>query len=124
MKAFPYLALLLAISPSGCTYYGALTPPPPGRVASLNTSDNELRLSRGVALAFECVTPGGNPCSEGVATVDDPKIAQVYPAHVGKLDRYMQGTFTPASYVVVGLTTGKTTLRIPGEDPLFVIVQE
>jgi hypothetical protein len=124
MKAIPCLAFLLAAFASGCTYYGALTPPPPGRVASLNTSDNELRLSRGVALAFECVTPNGNPCSEGVATIDDPKVAQVYPAHVGKLDRYMQGTFTPASYVVVGLAPGKTLLRIPGEDPLHVIVQE
>ena len=114
-----FVALLMT---TACTTYRTLTPPPPSRVATLDTSDDVLRISRGVALGFECVTGGGNPCSEGQATIDNPSVAKVYPAHINQLERYVDGTFTPTSYVVVGVTPGETVLRIPGEDPLRVIV--
>jgi len=112
----------LALSDVACTDYRTLTPPPPGRVATLNSSDDEVRISRGVALGFECTTGGGNPCSEGQATVDDTNVAMVYPAYLNRLERFMEGTFTPTSYVVVGVNPGETVLRIPGEDPLRVVV--
>lgn len=120
--AFVIASASVLLFASSCTSYRTLTPPPPSREASLNTSDNELRISTGVALAFECTTAGGNPCSKGVATIDDPSIAKVYPAYLNRLSNYFDGTFSPTSYVVVGMKPGETVLRIPDEDPLRVIV--
>jgi hypothetical protein len=116
-----FLSMTLLTAPA-CTTYRTLTPPPPSRVANLNTEDNELRVSPGIALGFECITAGGNPCGDGQATIDDPKVAKVYPAHVNRLERYLDGSFAPTSYVVVGVTPGETVLRIADEDPLRVIV--
>ncbi|MFW5738887.1 MAG: hypothetical protein ACOC1F_00830 [Myxococcota bacterium] len=118
----PLLALVVA--GTGCTTYRTLTPPPPSREASLDSSDRELRISTGVALAFECITPGGNPCSKGQATIDDTSVAKVYPAYLSRLDRFFSGTFTPSSYVVIGVKPGQTVLRIPDEDPMRVIVMD
>jgi len=121
LHAATMVAVALLAGPA-CTTYRTLTPPPPSRVATLNTADNEVRISPGVALAFECITPGGNPCGNGDATMDDPKVAKVFPAHVNRLDRFMSGSFTPTSFVVVGVKPGETVLRIPDEDPLRIIV--
>lgn len=115
------LAITLLGAPA-CTSYYTLTPPPPSRTATLDSSENEIQLSPGVALGFTCLTAAGNPCADGQATVDDPKVAKVYPAHVNRLDRYIDGTFAPTSYVVVGLAPGETTLHIGDEDPLRVVV--
>ena len=118
------LALLCAlVACSGCTSYRALTAPPPSRVASLNDSDDELRISSGVDIGFECVTGWGNPCSAGDATIENEKIARVFPAHLNKVDRYVDGSFAPTSYVVIGVSPGQTTLRIPGEDPMKIVVE-
>ena len=119
-----FLLVLLASSVSACTHFQALTAAPPGRTATLNNTKNEIVLSPGVALAFRCTTAGANPCAAGQATVENPKVAQVYPAHLENLEWYIEGKFTPTSYVVVGLSPGETVLRISGEDPLRVIVQE
>lgn len=116
--------IALVLSSFGCTTYRSLTPPPPGRVAALNNADGELLISQGAALAFECTTAGGNPCSKDQATIDNQHVARVYPAHLNRLDRYFDGTFAPTSYVVVGVNAGETVLRIPDEDPLRVIVVE
>ncbi len=119
------LILLGLITTAGCTFYKALTPPPPGRVAHLNRMDGTIRISRGVALGFECVSSWDNtPCSKDQATVDDTNVAQVYPAYLGKLKRYITGSHAPTSYVLVGLTAGQTVLRIPEEDPITVTVEE
>ncbi len=114
------LAIVLACS--ACTSFRAVTPPPPSRVASMDNAHDELSVSRGVALAFVCTTAWGNPCSAGKATIDDPKVARVLPAHLNRLDTYMNGSFAPTSYVVVGVSPGRTVLRIPGEDPVKVVV--
>ncbi len=101
----------------------ALTPPPPGRAARLNTDTNVILLSRGVALAFKCTSSWRNPC-ERQARVDDPNIAQVYPAHLAELEWYAAGNLSPTSWVIVGLCRGETTMRVAGEDPLRVTVHE
>ena len=122
MNRSAWLFAVALIAGPACTTYRTLTPPPPSRVASLNTSDDELRVSQGVALGFECITAGGNPCAQGQATIDNQNVAKVFPAHMNQLSHYMEGTFTPTSYVVVGVSPGETVMRIPGEDPLRVIV--
>ena len=123
-KLLMMLSLLAALPVTGCTYYQTLTPPPPGRQASLNSSDNEITISKGVALGFECTTGGGNPCSKGAAKVDDESVAKVFPAYLNRLDRFVSGTYAPTRYVIVGVKPGQTWLRIPDEDPLRVTVVE
>lgn len=119
------LALTGLCAAAGCTYYSALTPPPPGRVADLDTEARTIVISRGVALGFRCISAWGDPCSkEGQATLDDPKVAQVYPAYLNRLEPHAWGSFTPTSYVVVGLTAGQTVLRIPDQDPITITVKE
>lgn len=126
------LLLLLAGSATGCTYYRAITPPPPGKQAHLDTAKDELRISEGVAVAFECVDGSGGPCEPRNAATDDPEIAEVHPAHANELrPDGMQGHHGPASgslppsaYVVVGMSPGETTLRVGDEDPLRVIVEQ
>jgi len=49
-------------------------------------------------------------------------VATVYPAYLNRPERCFEGTFTPTSYVVIGLAPGKTVLRIPGENPPRVVV--
>jgi hypothetical protein len=121
MKRTLFLLVAIAVC-TGCTSYRALTAPPPSRVASLNDSRDELRVSQGVALAFECVTAWGNPCSAGQASIDDEKVAKVLPAHLNRVDPYIEGSLQPTSYVVVGVSPGETTLHIAGEDPVRVVV--
>ncbi len=105
-----------------CTHMEALTVAPPGRTATLNGSAHEIAISPGVALALKCTSGWGNPCAAGQATVDDPKVARVYPAHLEKLEWYTDGKFAPTSYVVVGVSPGDTVLRISGEEPVRVVV--
>lgn len=114
--------LLAAIACSACTSYRALTPPPPSSAAELDNAHDQLTVSEGVALGFECVTAWANPCAAGQATVDDPKVAKVYSAHLARVESFLNGSLPPTSYVVVGVKPGQTTLRIPGEEPLRVVV--
>ena len=116
------LLVVVVVACSACTSYRTVTAPPPGHVASLDNAHDQLRVSQGVAIAFECTTAWGNPCSAGQASIDDPKVARVLPAHLDRLETYLDGTFAPTSYVVVGVAPGKTVLRIPGEDPVAVEV--
>jgi hypothetical protein len=114
--------LLAAIACSACTSYHAVTPPLPGRSASLDNAHDQLTVSQGVALGFECVTAWGNPCTAGQATIDDQKVAKVYSAHLNHLEGFLNGVLPPTSYVVVGVNPGRTTLHIPGESALRVVV--
>ena len=118
------LVVLFGVMLVACSHMDALTVAPPGRTATLNDTTREIALSPGVALALRCTTGWGNPCAAGQATVDDPKIARVYPAHLEKLEWYPDGTFAPTSYVVVGVSPGETVLRVSGEEPVRVVVGE
>ncbi len=118
----PAVALAALLASTACTSYRALNAPPPSRVATLDNAHDALRISEGVALAFECTTAWGNPCSAGTASVDNPTVATVLPAHLGRLASFVDGTLPPTSYVVVGVKPGETLLRVPGEDPVRVVV--
>ncbi len=120
MKA--QLLLLAAIACSACTSYHAVTPSVPSRTAALDNAHDTLTVSQGVALGFECTTAWGNPCAAGQATVDDQKVARVYAAHLNHLEGFLNGVLPPTSYVVVGMQPGQTTLHIPGESALRVVV--
>jgi hypothetical protein len=113
--------LLAALALAGCkpTLY-ALSTPPPGRTGWLDTKHRTLEVSPGVAIAFACDKWDGGPCKKATATVDDPSIASVVPAHLARLEARMDDTDTsmvPAtSFVVVARASGTTTVRVHSDD--------
>ncbi len=123
-----------ALTLGGCApRLTAVSTPPPTRDAEHVRdpfSDDVVHLSRGVALAFDCYE-GFFPevCQQAVAKVDDPKIAQVYRAH---LEREKSPYGPPTSslgrtgFVLVGVTPGKTAMRVhssQGDSDVTIIVE-
>lgn len=118
------IALLVALlAHSACTHLEPLTVAPAGQHADIDNGNDTIALSRGVAVAFTCVSAWGNRC-EGTPRVDDPNIALVYPAHLERLEWFPGGKFEPTSFVIVGVSGGRTALRIPNERTMRVIVSE
>lgn len=122
MKPFSVLVLAL-FAELGCTHMEPLTVAPPGRHADVDNGQRKIELSKGVAVAFTCVTAWGNRCAP-TAHVDDATVAQVYPAHLQRLEWFSAGKFEPTSFVLVGIQPGETVLRIPGERSTCVVVSE
>ena len=122
------LALLapiaLAAAASGCKpRFEALTTPPPFTHAELcdATPDcgdsRRIKLTRGIALAFECTAPeSSTPCTGVRAVMSDPTVATVLP---GYHDSLSPGDYTSAQprsvFVVVGTAVGQTTLSIASD---------
>jgi hypothetical protein len=107
----------------GCTHMEPLSVAPPGHHADVANGQRKIEISKGVAVAFTCVTAWGNRCAPA-AHMDDPAIAQVYPAHLQRLEWFSAGKFEPTSFVLVGIKPGETVLRIPGEQSTRVVVSE
>ena len=121
MKSFTLFAMLLA----GCgdVYLAALTPPPPGKVATLDDEHDTLELSKGIAFAFECTSSEDSyqgPCRDATATAGDEGIINVFPGYVDTLvDTYDDGFAGPRSrtaFVVVALAAGETDLIVKTSD--------
>jgi hypothetical protein len=87
-----------------------VTAPPPGGVAEFNYVDDLIRVSEGVAYAFECSDNG--PCSSLAAEVAEPQIALAYIAHLTVPERWSSGTRNVTAFVVVGQKAGKTQLLV------------
>jgi hypothetical protein len=120
MRAGALLALGIALAGCSEVSLSAITPPPPGRDAALDDEADEIRLSRGVALAFECVSRESGysgPCRDATIAVDDPTVATVYRAHLdalggGPWSQQPEGPQQQTAFVVVGLGAGQTTVRV------------
>lgn len=120
------LCLAIASLATGCgdVYLEALTVPPPGKAATLDTENRTLELSRGIAFAFACTESGGysGPCRDATITSTEPSIATAFSSYVDELDRaYDGGDLGPrnkSAFVIVGMTPGTTDVRITteGED--------
>lgn len=115
------LALILA---TGCgpTLF-AVTPPPPTRTAYLESKlplfskrKHFAHVSTGVALGFQCVN--GRPCRNVRATIDDPSVVKIVPAHLARLEvNPLTMDHTPATtLVLIGLAPGETTVRLDSSD--------
>jgi len=109
-------ALLIGCSPD----LAAVTVPPPGAVAELDSTEDTIELTRGIALGFEC-SYQNSPCASATAEVEDPSIAAVFPAYVDLLHRDHGGTALPTGkprtvFVLVGNQPGDTTLTISSDD--------
>jgi hypothetical protein len=114
------LALALA---AGCNpILVAQSAAPPGRAARLDEVDGfwglksyRMELSQGVALALTCYE--GGPCEKLSVISDDPAIAEVRRASLGRLERSgMYGQATSAALVVVGKSPGTTRIRVRSKD--------
>ena len=121
----PLSALLVLASGCGEISLAALTVPPPGKTALMETKDDHLTLemSRGIAFAFECTSSGNSyngPCREATATSDDEGIAAVYPSYLDSLDQAWEdgngNLRARTAFVVVGLADGGTTVRVSTSD--------
>ncbi len=108
-------AALLGCSPD----LAAVTVPPPGAVAELDSTEDTIELTRGIALGFECAKQG-RPCGAATAEVEDASVASVFPAYVDLLNRD-HGNALPTGeprtvFVLVGNQPGNTTLNISSDD--------
>jgi hypothetical protein len=97
----------------------ALTVPPLGKQALLDSEARTITLSRGVALGFDCALDG--PCADASATVDDGNLALVLPAYLDDLgvnytDGLYAGSAAKTGFVLVGKVEGRTKLRVKAED--------
>jgi predicted small lipoprotein YifL len=116
-------ALAAASAIAGCgPNFEPLTVPPPTKTAELDDEERTIEVSRGVAIAFECLDQG-QPCESPAAETDDGAIATVMPAYVDALSPAMAGSqgrtagAKPRSvFVVLGLSEGTTTIKITSDD--------
>lgn len=116
---------LLALALAACNpYLITESVAPPGRTARLDEVTNwlgvlksyRLELSQGVALALTCTHAG--PCEHVHATSDDPAIAEVRLASLGRLEAsaMMTNAQTASALVVVGKKPGRTHVRVVAEE--------
>jgi hypothetical protein len=122
-------ALLLSLAclvTAGCApQYEALSSPPPFTVGELCDADDcggeEIRLTQGMALAFDCVTPTFEPCTHVKARVADPEIAVAFDGYLDDLSSPnfsydgMAGAQPEGAVVVVGHEVGTTTLTVSSD---------
>lgn len=119
-------ALVLAGATSGCAspplFEAVTTPPPFTRAELCDRCDGgdamTITLTRGVALAFECLdATTGAPCSRAAATAADGTVAQVWSGYLDTLAPAtpnagggVDGATAESVFVVVGAEVGQTTL--------------
>lgn len=112
----PRLGLLAAAALAvGCNpVFHAISAPPLAKTARLDSRAETIELSPGVALAFECLNPAGDPCEKATASVDDPKVAGVAPAYLDRLSASWRwrGPQPQSGFVVWGVAAGKTVIRV------------
>jgi hypothetical protein len=118
--------MLLALAALGALLAGcepnleAITAPPPIGVAELDDDEGEIRISRGVALGFEC-TFQGSPCANAGTEIGDESIVSVRAAFLELLSEQGVGASSPgpqprSAFVLVGLIEGTTTLLVTSSD--------
>lgn len=117
---FGLAATLLAASAlSGCVGVWSVSAPPVGHSAEHATNlfgDDEVHLTRGTVLAFDCVdTFTGAPCALDSMTFDDAKVIEVLPAHLERKPSPWGGSTAVeprAGFVIVAKKAGETRFSI------------
>jgi hypothetical protein len=130
----PMLAVAALLSTFGCApRLTAVSQPPPTRHADhvrRVIDDDTVRVSRGVAIAFDCYE-GFFPesCRNATARTGDKKVAKVFPAYLKREANPYYGygeTHPRAGFVITGVAPGQTTLTVEsaeGVQTLTVIVE-
>jgi hypothetical protein len=123
-------ALVVLAFAAGCgeVRVEAITVPPPGKTAQLDTEDQTLHLSRGVAFAFECTEWDNSydgPCRNARVTATNPDVASAYKSYVDSLaptwDGGDVGPRSRAAFVVVGLAVGDAKVRVDTSEDYLTI---
>ena len=125
MRYVSAIATALAIaSTAGCSpLLVDVSTPPPSKVAEHTRqifADDEVHLSRGVVIAFDCLDPWDfSPCKAETVRTENPSVARVLRAHLEREKSHWGGgydTTQKEGYVLVGVKPGATTLFIGGPD--------
>lgn len=125
------IGIVLGLATTGCSpsLYAVSTPPPTrdAEHSSIPFQDDVLRLSRGVAIAFDCYDPFlGGSCREATAKIDDPEIAKVFPAHLERAKDPYYGGYGDArrrsGFVMVGVKEGRTTVHVQSAEGVRNVV--
>ncbi|MBL8744398.1 MAG: hypothetical protein JNK04_24995 [Myxococcales bacterium] len=117
MKALP-LAIGLLLTLSGCgPHMFAVSTPPPTRSGAHRVDvfdEDHIKISRGIALAFDCADIWtGAPCSIASLQTEDKKIAQVYPAFLEREKTPWGTNVEPRSaFVLAGIAPGETVMTV------------
>jgi hypothetical protein len=95
-----------------------------GTISNLGSTDDTIRLSKGVAMGLEC--RDGDfwlPCEAATARTGDGKIARVLPAHLdkyrspyGNTSYYESDSSHRSVFVIVGVEAGETDLTFESGD--------
>ncbi len=116
---------LVALFVAGCDPIAvtALTVAPPGKTAQLDDENLELKLSKGIAIGFECSASTNDyrgPCRNPRAKIDDPGIATVFDSYLDSTaETWNDGAAGPrarTAFIVVGLEPGDTDLEVITSD--------
>jgi hypothetical protein len=117
--------LVIAVLGAGCDHISvtALTVPPPGKVADLDDESLDMKLSRGIAIGFECYTTMSSyygPCRDATVKVKDESVAQAFASYLDSTaeshDGGPSGPRARTAFVVVGLEVGTTELEVSTSD--------
>ena len=115
------IILALALCFSGCgPYLRAASTPPPTRTGDHVVNlfdDDEVKLSRGVAVAFDCVDGfTGRPCEASSITVADKSVARVYPGFLERgRDPWGYELAPRTGFVLAASAAGETTVSVSSE---------
>lgn len=126
LKLMSTLAVLTLLIACGNTTVTFLTQAPPGRIATVDVQSETLLISRGLAVAFDCVEwddSYSGPCRDMAVTLGDDAIGENIPAHLDAFagqNVYSQsddeltvgGPTDRQGGVVLALAEGETTLTI------------
>lgn len=95
----------------------AVSTPPPTRSGAHHVDvfdEDQIKISKGVALAFDCADIWtGNPCSIASLQTENKKVAQVYPAFLERQKTPWGTTVEPRSaFVLTGIAPGETVMTV------------
>lgn len=123
MRTFPGLravvtAALAATALAGCHGIDleAVSEPPPTKRGRIHAEDRDIDLSRGVALAVECVDSCDGPCRGAKVWSKDPAVVEVRKAyHFAGVARGESEEHNAATYVLVGVSSGTARVRVESD---------
>lgn len=118
--------LALAALLAGChsIELDAVSEPPPTLRGRIFADDKEIHLSPGVALAVQCVDTCDGPCRGPKVRSDDDAVVEVRKAyHLAGVARGESEEHNAATYVLLGLSPGRTEVRVESDctDDTYVV---
>ena len=114
----PALALAAAGLLAGCDTIDleAVSEPPPTKRARIHGDDRDIDLSRGVALAVECVDTCDGPCRGARVRSSDEAVVEVRKAyHFAGVARGESEEHNAATFVLLGISPGSAKVTVESD---------